>query len=90
MHPEIIRKMNEIIGRIKVIDREISAYGSMYEKKNVARSRTPDIMKKFGELGKIIAEKGADAQTNKYYTELTNEITRVLNVKDPMEFKFPI
>jgi len=88
MHPDVIRKMNEIIGLLKVIEREISAYGSTYEKKNVVRSRTPDVMKKYDELNALIAQKGSDAETNRYHAQINDEISRVLDVKDPMDFKF--
>ena len=88
MHPDIINKMNEIIGMLKVIEREISIYGSTYEKKAVVRSRTPEIMKRYQDLNKLLAAKGIDDETNKYYQQLTNEISRVLHVTDIMNFKY--
>lgn len=89
MHPDIVRKMNEIIGLLKVIEREICAYGSMYEKKNIIRSRTPDVMNKYDELNALIAKIGSDSEINRFHTQLTEEISRVLDVTDPKEFKFP-
>ena len=88
MHPDTVKKMNEIIGMLKVIEREISIYGSMYEKKAVVRSRTPEIMKRYEELNKMLNEKGIDEETNKYYRELTSEISRVLHVTDIMNFTY--
>ena len=89
MHQDIVRKMNEIIGLLKVIEREISAYGSMYEKKNVVRSRTPDVIKKFDELNALITKLGVDPETNLFHAKITDEISRVLDVKDPNDFKYP-
>ena len=81
--------MNELIGILKVIERELASYGSMYEKKNVLRSRTPDVMKKYDELNALIAKLGTNVETNKFHAEISNEISRVLEVKDPMDFKYP-
>ncbi len=85
MDAEIIKKMNEVIGLLKVIERELASYGTYEQRKHIAEQRTPDILMKYRELNDLIATKGPDEIANKLHKQLTEEISKVLEVKEPMK-----
>ncbi|MBS3175338.1 hypothetical protein J4440_05635 [Candidatus Woesearchaeota archaeon] len=85
MHSEIVKKMNEIIGLMKVIERELAGYSLFEEKQHVALQRKNDVYNKIEELKELIVQKGSDELTNKYYKELNQEVSRILDIKEPIK-----
>ena len=85
MHSEIVKKMNEIIGLMKVIERELAGYSLFEEKQHVALQRKNDVYNKIEELKELIVQKGSDELTNKYYKQLNQEVSRILDIKEPIK-----
>ena len=56
MHSEIVKKMNEIIGLMKVIERELAGYSLFEEKQHVALQRKNDVYNKIEELKELIVQ----------------------------------
>ncbi len=75
--------MNEIIGIIKMVEREIVGYANYNEKKIAAARTAPEIEKKHNELLELIKKHGSDELVNKYYKQLSHDISRIIEVKEP-------
>jgi len=88
MHPDIVKKLNEIIGILKMAEREISGYSNYTEKKSAASRSAHEVEEKHNQLLLLIQKHGSDETVNKYYRQLTQEVSRILDIKEPPKSDF--
>jgi len=86
MHPEIVKKMNEIIAILKLVERETFTYGDINDKKIVTGRRFPEVQNKILELDILIASYGTDENIERYRKQLLDESDRVLNIRETLNF----
>lgn len=80
MDTAIIKKMNEIIGILKVIEREIATKSITEDKQRLIAERKPAIDAKLEELERMMSSILTDAQTINYHRQLKDEVARVFDV----------
>lgn len=80
MDSHIVKKMNEIIGILKVIERELAGRTSVFDKQTLVNERYPAVEAKMQELGVLMSQIFSDDITIKYHQQLKEEVNRVLNI----------
>lgn len=88
MDSRIIKKMNEIIGALKVVERELDSKSSMADKQGLISQRKPVIEQKMMELEEMMTNIMADAQTINYHKRLKDEVSRILSVNSFPKTRF--
>lgn len=64
-------------------EREIAGYGNYNEKKMAASRSAAEIEAKHNELMELIQKHGSDELVNKHYKQLSQEISRILDIREP-------
>ncbi len=80
MDSRIVKKMNEIIGALKIIERELANQSITEEKQRLMIARKPLIEQKMMELEEMMATIMADAQTINLHKRLKDEVAKTLSV----------
>lgn len=80
MDARIVKKMNEIIGALKVIERELASKSSTADKQGLISQRKLVIEQKMMELAEMMTNIMADAQTINLHKRLKDEVSRILSV----------
>lgn len=88
MDIRVVKKMNEVIAALKVVDRELASRSSMADKQKLIDERKPAIEQKMIELETLLGEVSIDPQTERYYRQLKEELNKVLTVTIYPKSKF--
>jgi len=88
MHPDVVKKMNETIALLKLIERETAILGDINDKRIVTSRRSSEVQNKILELDIIIASNGTDENTEKFRKQIVDEADRVLNIREAQKFDF--
>lgn len=88
MDSRIVKKMNEIIGALKVIERELDSKSSMADKQGLISQRKPIVEQKMMELEEMMRNIMADAQTINNHKRLKDEVSRILSVNSFSKTRF--
>lgn len=80
MDSKIVKKMNEIIGILKIIERELAGRTSLFDKQKLINERREAIETNMQELEILMAEIFSDDIAIRYYQQLKEEVNRILNV----------
>lgn len=87
MHPEIVKKMNEIIAILKIIERETAGYGSINDRMSIGNQRAPEVKAKVDQLNFLLALHGKDETSDRLYKQLIQDIDNTLDIRDPPRFR---
>ncbi len=88
MHPEVVKKMNEVIAILKVIERETAGYGMVEQRRMIANQRAPEVKQKVDDLNFLIALHGRDETSDRYFKQLIDNINNTLDIRDYPKSRF--
>lgn len=82
MDNKILKKMNEVIGFMKLIERELMGRASLNDRAKLLQERKIDLDKKLEELDEIMATTLSDAQAINYHKKIREEADKLMNSID--------
>ena len=79
MDSKIVKKMNEVIGFIKLVEREVSARASSEDRKKLLLDRKVQLDSKMEELDELMATTLSDGATINYHRQIKEEIDKLMD-----------
>ncbi len=79
MDGKIVKKMNEIIGLMKLIERELAARASNSDRKKLLIDRKLQLDSKMEELDELMATTLSDASTINYHRQIKEEVDKLMS-----------
>lgn len=78
MDSKIVKKMNEIIGFMKLIEREMLGRASAEDRIKLLLDRKKDLDLRLEELDEMMAVTLTDAQTIKFHSQVKEEVNKLM------------